>query len=112
LTESSVTTAGKFAQWYFADPGLRSAGATASIITCFSSGVRSRCPTLTPPESDGASLVPVVHPKSAKPTASGAIKLKLDICKARCVVEKSALFCLITMANIRQRRALVFGEKN
>jgi hypothetical protein len=45
----------------------------------------------------------VVHPESAKPTASGAIKLKRDICKARCVVKKSALFCLLTVANVRQR---------
>jgi hypothetical protein len=38
-------------------------------------------------EGDGASLVPVVvHAESAKPTASGAIKLKLDICKARRLV--------------------------
>jgi len=93
-----VTTAGKFAQWYFADPALRSDGATASIITFFSSGVRSRWPILTPAEGDGASLgargicVPVAHPESAKPTASGVIKLTLDICKVRCVVKKSALF--------------------
>ena len=79
-----MTTAGKVAQWYFADAGLRSVGATASIIICFSSGVRSRWPMLT--EGDGASRVPVVHPESAKPMASGAIKLRLDICKARCVV--------------------------
>jgi len=98
-----VTTAGKFAQRYFADAGLRSAGATASIITCFSSGVRSRWPILTPAEGDGASLVPVVHPENAKPTASGVIKLKFDICKARCVVKKGARFCLITVANVRQR---------
>ena len=67
-----------------------SAGATASIITCFSSGVRSRWPILAPTE--GASLVPVVQPESAKPTASGAIKLKLDICKARCAVVATCPF--------------------
>jgi hypothetical protein len=83
LTEPSVTTAGKVAQWYFADAGLRSAGASASIITCFSSGVRSRWLMLTPREGDGASFVPLVHPESAKPTASGANKLKLNVCKAR-----------------------------
>ena len=87
-----MTTAGNFAQWYFADPGLRSDGATSSMITFFSSGVRSRWPILTPAEGGGASLdarevrvdvVPVAQPESVKPTASGAIMLKLDICKAR-----------------------------
>jgi len=28
-------------------------------------------------------VVPVAQPESVKPTASGAIMLKLDICKAR-----------------------------
>ena len=42
---------------------------------------------LVPAEDGGASLdargvCPVVHSESAKPVASGAIKLKLDICKA------------------------------
>ena len=72
-----MTTAGKLAQWYFADPELRSAGATASIITCFSSEVRSRWPA----DGNGASPVPVVvHAESAKPT-DRAIKLKFDICR-------------------------------
>jgi hypothetical protein len=92
LTESPVTTAGNFAQWYFADPGLRSDGATASMITFFSSGVRSRWPILAPAEGGCASLdargvcvgvVLVAQPESAKPKASGAVMLKLDICKAR-----------------------------
>ena len=39
-----------------------------------------------------ASLVPVVQRESAKPTASGAIKLKVDICKARRVVVATCLF--------------------
>jgi hypothetical protein len=51
-----------------------------------SSGVRSRWPIL--PRADGASpdaseVCSVVQPDRAKPTASGAIKLKLDIFKAR-----------------------------
>jgi hypothetical protein len=92
-----MTTAGNFAQWYFADPGLRSDSATASIITFFSSGVRSRWPILTPAEGDGVSLdarggCPVVHPESAKPTANGAIKLKLDICKARASLRRALCF--------------------
>ena len=92
-----MTTAGNFAQWYFADPGLRSDCATASIITFFSSGVRSRWPILTPAEGGGASLdargfCPAVHPESAKPTASGAIKLKLDICKARASLRRALYF--------------------
>jgi hypothetical protein len=71
---------------------LRSDGATASMITFFSSGVRSRWPILAPAEGGGASLdargvcvavVLVAQPESAKPKASGAVMLKLDICKAR-----------------------------
>jgi hypothetical protein len=92
-----VTTAGNFAQWYFADPGLRSDSATASIITFFSSGVRSRWPILTPAEAGGVSLdargvCPVVHSESAKPTANRAIKLKLDICKARESLRRALYF--------------------
>ena len=105
-----MTTAGNFAQWYFADPGLRSDGATASMIIFFSSGVRSRWPMLAPAVGVGASLdargvcrCPMAHPESAKPTASWAIMLK-DVCKARAPLRQSALFCLITVANIRQRR--------
>jgi hypothetical protein len=45
----------------------------------------------------------VVQPENAKPTASGAIELKLDICKAGCVVKQSTLFCFRTVANVRQR---------
>src|SRR6516225_5235084 len=37
---------------------------------------------------------PVVHPESAKPTDSRTIKLKLDICKARCVVVATCLFSM------------------
>jgi hypothetical protein len=33
-----------------------------------------------------------VHPESAKPTASGAIKLKLDICKARASLRRALCF--------------------
>ena len=92
-----MTTAGNFAQWYFADPGLRSDCATASIITFFSSGARSRWPIPTPAEGGGASpdamgVCPVVHPESAKPTASVVIKLKLDIRKARASLRKALCF--------------------
>jgi hypothetical protein len=80
--DSERLPAGNCAQWYFADPALRSDGPTASIITFFSSGVRSRWPLLMPAEGGGASLdargvCPVVHTESAKLTANGAIKLSL-----------------------------------
>jgi hypothetical protein len=101
LTEPSVTTAGNFAQWYFADPALRSDPATASMITFLSSGVRSRWPILKPAVGGGASLdargvcvavVPVTQPESAKPTASGAITLRLDICKARGLLDNGGKY--------------------
>ena len=81
-------SAGLLAPVEASNPALRSDGPTASIITFFSSGVRSRWPLLTSAEGGGASLdargvCPVVHSESAKPAASGAIKLKLEICMAR-----------------------------
>jgi hypothetical protein len=49
-------------------------------LLLFRGEIASHWTILTPAEGDGASLVPVVHPESAKPTASGAIKLKLVPC--------------------------------
>jgi hypothetical protein len=116
-----VTTAGNFAQWYLADPGLRNDGPTASIITFFSSGVRSRWPTLPPAKGGGASLDAagvgvavglVAQPESAKPVASGTTTLKLDRCKARSsdVAAEFLPFCLITVANVRQLRGGPIAE--
>jgi hypothetical protein len=86
---------------------LRSDSATASIITFFSSGVRSRWPILTSAEAGGVSLdargvCPVVHSESARPTANRAIKLKLDICKARASLRRALCF-------VRERWQ-IFGE--